>query len=66
MRWRPTKARIGVVVDDARAAQLREANEVTAAYDRALNLLAFRARSARELAAASHAEGRDGRVRRER
>lgn len=44
-----TKARIGVVVDDGLAAQLNEANELTAAYDRALNLLAFRARSAREL-----------------
>lgn len=44
-----TKTRIGVVIDDAKTAQLREANEVTEAYDRALNLLAFRARSAREL-----------------
>jgi regulatory protein len=44
-----TKARIGVVVDDRLAAQLHEANELTAAYDRALDLLAFRARSAREL-----------------
>jgi regulatory protein len=44
-----TKARIGVVVDDRLAARLNEANELTAAYDRALNLLAFRARSAREL-----------------
>jgi regulatory protein len=44
-----TKARVGVVVDDRLAAHLREANELTAAYDRALNLLAFRARSAREL-----------------
>ena len=44
-----SKARVGVVVDDALAAYLREANELTAAYDRALNLLAFRARSAREL-----------------
>ena len=44
-----TKARIGVVVDDRLAAHLNEANELTAAYDRALNLLAFRARSAREL-----------------
>ena len=44
-----TKARIGVVVDNRLAAHLNEANELTAAYDRALNLLAFRARSAREL-----------------
>ena len=44
-----SKARIGTVVDDLLAAHLREANELTAAYDRALNLLAFRARSAREL-----------------
>ena len=44
-----TKAGIGVVVDDRLAAHLREANELTSAYDRALNLLAFRARSAREL-----------------
>jgi len=44
-----TKARIGVVVDDRLAARLNEANELTAAYDRALNLLAIRARSAREL-----------------
>jgi regulatory protein len=43
------KASIGVVVDDKLAAHLNEANELTAAYDRALNLLAFRARSAREL-----------------
>jgi len=44
-----TKARIGVVVDDRLAAHLHEATEITAAYDRALNLLASRARSAREL-----------------
>jgi regulatory protein len=44
-----TKARVGAVVDDRLAAHLSEANELTAAYDRALNLLAFRARSAREL-----------------
>lgn len=44
-----TKARIGVVVDDRLAARLGEANELTAAYDRALHLLSFRARSAREL-----------------
>jgi regulatory protein len=44
-----SKAHVGVVVDDTLAAHLREANELTAAYDRALNLLAFRARSAREL-----------------
>jgi regulatory protein len=43
------KVQVGVVVDDARAAQLREAAEVVELYDRALNLLAFRARSAREL-----------------
>ena len=44
-----TKTRIGADIDDARAAQLREASEITDAYDRALNLLSFRARSAREL-----------------
>jgi regulatory protein len=44
-----SKARIGVVVDDVLAAFLGEANELTAAYDRALNLLASRARSSREL-----------------
>jgi regulatory protein len=44
-----TKAQIGVVVDDRLATHLREANELTSAYDRALNLLTFRARSAREL-----------------
>jgi regulatory protein len=44
-----TKATVGVVVDDRLAANLSEANELTAAYDRALNLLTFRARSAREL-----------------
>jgi regulatory protein len=44
-----TKARVGVVVDDRLAAHLNEANELTAAYDRALNLLTFRARSTREL-----------------
>jgi regulatory protein len=44
-----TKAHIGVVVDDRLAAHLHEATELTSAYDRALNLLAFRARSAREL-----------------
>ena len=44
-----TKTRIGVVVDDARALALQEASEMSAVYDRALNLLAFRARSAREL-----------------
>ena len=42
-------ARVGVAVDDRLAAHLNEANELTAAYDRALNLLTFRARSAREL-----------------
>jgi regulatory protein len=44
-----TKARVGVVIDNTLAAHLNEANELTAAYDRALNLLAFRARSTREL-----------------
>ena len=44
-----TKARVGIVVDDRLAAHLHEANELTAAYDCALNLLAFRSRSAREL-----------------
>ena len=44
-----TKARVGIVVDERLAAHLNEANELTAAYDRALNLLTFRARSAREL-----------------
>jgi regulatory protein len=43
------KVKIGVVIDDVRAAQLREASDVVETYDRALNLLAFRARSAREL-----------------
>jgi regulatory protein len=43
------KIKIGVVLDDARVAQLREAGDVVETYDRALNLLAFRARSAREL-----------------
>jgi regulatory protein len=44
-----TKIRIGVVVDDALAARLQDASEDTAMYDRALNLLSFRARSSREL-----------------
>ena len=44
-----TKTRVGVVVDDRLAARLNDASEDTAMYDRALNLLAFRARSAREL-----------------
>jgi regulatory protein len=44
-----TKTRIGVVVDDLLAARLRDAADDAAMYDRALNLLAFRARSAREL-----------------
>lgn len=44
-----TRTHVGVVIDDARAAQLREAGEVVETYDRALNLLAFRARSSREL-----------------
>ena len=44
-----TKTRVGVVVDDPLAARLRDAAEDVAMYDRALNLLAFRARSAREL-----------------
>jgi regulatory protein len=44
-----TKVRLGVVVDDALTARLLDAAEDIAMYDRALNLLAFRARSAREL-----------------
>ena len=44
-----TKAHVGRTVDDRLAAQLHEATELTSAYDQALNLLAFRARSAREL-----------------
>lgn len=44
-----TKSRVGVVVDDRLAARLIDASEDAAMYDRALNLLAFRARSAREL-----------------
>jgi regulatory protein len=44
-----TKTRVGVVVDDRLAARLNDASEDAAMYDRALNLLAFRARSAREL-----------------
>ena len=44
-----TKVRLGVVIDDVRAAKLRDASEFVEAYDRALNLLAFRARSSREL-----------------
>jgi len=44
-----TKTRVGVVIDDPLAARLREASEFAAMYDRALNLLSFRARSAREL-----------------
>ena len=44
-----SKARVGAVVDAVLAAHLHEACELTAAYDRALNLLAFRARSSREL-----------------
>jgi regulatory protein len=44
-----TKTRVGIALDDARAARLREADEETALYDRALNLLSFRARSSREL-----------------
>ena len=44
-----TTARIGVVVDDRLAARLQDASEDVAMYDRALNLLAFRARSEREL-----------------
>jgi len=43
------KVHVGVVVDDVRAVRLREAGEFAASYDRALNLLSFRARSAREL-----------------
>ena len=44
-----TKTRVGVVFDDRLAAHLNEANELTAAYDRALDLLSFLARSSREL-----------------
>ena len=44
-----TKMRIGLLVDDALAARLNDASEDTAMYDRALNLLSFRARSSREL-----------------
>ena len=44
-----TKTRVGVVVDDRLATRLNDASEDAAMYDRALNLLAFRARSAREL-----------------
>ena len=44
-----SKARIGAIVDDGLAAHLHEAAELTAAYDRALGLLASRARSSREL-----------------
>ena len=40
---------VGVVMDDVRAARLQDAGEFTATYDRALTLLAFRAKSAREL-----------------
>jgi regulatory protein len=43
------KVHVGVLLDDARAARLRDAGEFAATYDRALNLLAFRARSGREL-----------------
>src|SRR4030095_1800636 len=43
------KAQIGVAVDAKLAAHLTEASELTAAYDRALNLLTFRARSSREM-----------------
>jgi regulatory protein len=43
------KMRIGVTIDDAIAARLQDASEDTAMYDRALNLLSFRARSSREL-----------------
>jgi regulatory protein len=44
-----TKTGVGVVVDERLAARLNDAAEDVAMYDRALNLLAFRARSAREL-----------------
>ena len=44
-----TRTRIGVTVDDALSARLLDAAEDTAMYDRALNLLSFRARSSREL-----------------
>ncbi len=43
------KVHVGLAVDDACAARLRKAGEFAAMYDRALNLLAFRARSTREL-----------------
>jgi regulatory protein len=41
--------RVGVVLDDARRAELDEAMETLATYDRALNLLAAQARSRRDL-----------------
>jgi len=44
-----TRTRVGVVVDDALASKLRDEAATAAMYDRALNLLSFRARSAREL-----------------
>jgi regulatory protein len=44
-----SRVRVGAIADDATVARLREAAEYTATYDRALNLLAFRARSSREL-----------------
>ena len=44
-----TRINVGIALDDARAARLRDAAEFTATYDRALTLLSFRAKSAREL-----------------
>jgi regulatory protein len=43
------KVHVGGTIDDARAAKLREATEYAATYDRALSMLTFRARSARDL-----------------
>src|SRR5687768_11149970 len=44
-----SKVQVGTSLDDAMAGRLRDAGAYTATYDRALNLLSFRARSAREL-----------------
>ena len=44
-----TRINVGVALDDVGAARLRDAAEFTATYDRALTLLSFRAKSAREL-----------------
>ena len=43
------RLRIGVEVDDGLAARLEEEGGALAAYDRALNMLAFQARSSRDL-----------------